>query len=326
MVLSKTIKNRFIKYSFSPSEVSPFSPPSMPDCDVILFSVSSESFPHVSKDGVSVISVRSSSGKPNSHMSFFDLVSLLDSDTELFCSSILTSGKNVMVFPCGNKTLIVFTRFLRACGMGLALKVNISPSNAASLAHSELTSPIEGVLFSPSLDNSPKAYDSVMELYRATSLFAELNGSASSSDKRSILDIIRTVVKISQLETDVEISLYSETESVFEPDTVFSLLLCFFFHARRMDGKGMTVKILGEEKIRIAVEFSTSTPPSSDDNIPELLFCEKAAENMGTLFSLDINENTYSALFIPLREAPSAEGFKSGIFVNGKRFINPFLL
>ena len=99
------------------------------------------------------------------------------------------------------------------------------------------------------------------------------------------------------------------------------MLLCILLHAARVGADKVIITVSGERDLCITTEFE-----SKDEYISgELLFCEKAAENMGAAFKLSCVDGCLKATFIPTRNDPSLIGLKSGIFINGKRFRNPFL-
>ena len=132
----KSLRNSFIKINFSNEGRSIYAPSNDFGGDVILFSVVSESFPHLLKSDVTVIGGRLDGSPVPTDKEFFDLIPLSDKDVELFTSLIYGPDKNAAVFPFGSKTLFVFTRSLRAGGAGLAFIIDIPPSCAAALTPS----------------------------------------------------------------------------------------------------------------------------------------------------------------------------------------------
>lgn len=310
MNFSKTYQNRRIKIPFSSDGTSSLKPRISLEEELFLFSAYTEAFPHISKNDISIIN------KGSSGQAFFSIFPLSEDDTELFLSLMYRSEKFAALFPLGQKLLFISSRLLRSGGPGLALIINCPPECASALARSELSDSLGDLIFSPSFDRYSPKDEHVMELYRSISRFT----ADYTQAKRSAFDLIRASAELASVSASTELSIEADTDTVFDPYAIFSLLLCLFSHASRTGTNEASVTLSGEQNLCVTVEFESSEPDISTD----LLFCEKSAQSMGISFSLQIYENKIKAMFIPEREGPG-DGFKSGIFINGKRFINPFL-
>lgn len=310
MNFSKALQNRHIKVDVFSCGASVLGPRVTLREKLLLFSVSSESFPHISRENVSVLSGELAG------QGLFSAIELSDDDFELFLSSTYKPNHNAALFPIKDGLLFVFTRFLRAGGPGLALIIDCPPEAAAALARSELADSLGRVAFSPSFDKYSPIENNVMELYRSLSRFT----ASGLWDKPSIFDIIRSAAELCSIEVSTKLTIDANDGAEFDSDAVFSLLLCLLSHASYAGIKKADITLSGARSFCISVEFEESGASLSND----LLFCEKTAEHLGIPFNLDISEGRIRVTFIPQRDRP-ADGFKSGIFINGKRFINPFL-
>lgn len=315
--MSRSSQNSFIKISFSNKGRSIYAPSVKFRGDIILFTVFSESFPHVSKSDVSVIDGRVNGLPVSDGKSFFDIIDLPEKDVDLFLSILYGTGKTSALFPFDGKTLLVFTGILRAGGAGLAFVIDIPPSAAAALAHSDLYLQSDDIIFSPSFESYTPSEIGAMELY---SLISHLL-SGASKNSTPLPNLIRTISELSMLEVSVQLSLEVGGEPKFDQSTVFSMLLCILFHAARVGCDKAIITVSGERDLSITTEFETKDEHLSNG----ILFCEKTAENMGAAFMLDCTDGHFKATFVPTRNDPSLIGLKSGIFINGKRFRNPFL-
>lgn len=310
MNFSKTYQNRRIKIPFSSDGASSLKPRISLEEELFLFSAYPEAFPHISKNDISIIN------KDTSGQAFFSTFPLSEDDTELFLSLMYRSEKFAALFPLGKKLLFVSSHLLRSGGPGIALVISCSPECSSALARSELSDALGDLIFSPSFGRYSPKDEHIMELYRSISRFT----ADYTQAKRSVFDLIRASAELSSVSANAELSVEANADTVFDPDAIFSLLLCLFSHASRIGTKKASVTLSGAQSLCVTVEFESSDPDISAD----LLFCEKSAQSMGISFSLQIYENETKAMFIPRREGPG-DGFKSGIFINGKRFINPFL-
>ena len=320
MALTNAFKNRYIKYHISPNESSPFAPCPIDGNDVVLFSVSSEAFPHVSKKDVSIIGGVSSEGTPIEQKNLFELISISEDMLSAFFTSLYSSDDRAILFPLKDRSLLLFTRFLRSSGLGIAVILNFSPKILAALAHSDLADSLVDVHFSDFVCTIAEEHDQIPMLFQAVSYYSSRIAEASFSNDRSILNVIESACNILGASASINLSTEAERITDCDLDAVFSLLLCILSHAMRST-KEINITISEDRRTVISVDFESD--PSGD--ISQLLFCEMIAENMGTSFNLTALGHHFTASFIPLRQGPSPEGFKSGIFINGKRFVNPFL-
>ena len=320
MALTNAFKNRYIKYHISPNESSPFAPCPIDGNDVVLFSVSSEAFPHVSKKDVSIIGGVSSEGTPIEQKNLFELISISEDMLSAFFASLYSSDDRAILFPLKDRSLLLFTRFLRSSGLGIAVILNFSPKVLAALSHSDLADSLVDVHFSDFVCTIAEEHDQTTKLFQAVSHYSSRIARASFPNDRSILNVIESACNILGVSARINLSTEAESITDCDLDSAFSLLLCILSHAMRST-KEINITVSGDQYAVISVDFESD----SSGDISRLLFCERIAENMGTSFNLTALDHHFTASFIPLRQGPSPEGFKSGIFINGKRFVNPFL-
>ena len=146
----KPLKSRTVKIGPSRLRSFRFGPPQELFESLILFSVSSEAFPHFSPDDLIILGgSRSVNGLAEERL--FSHVDLSEEDTELLFSLIYKSEHVAALFPFGTRLLFVSTRFLRAGGPGIAVIIDKDPTCAAALASSELADTVEGLTFRPVL-------------------------------------------------------------------------------------------------------------------------------------------------------------------------------
>ena len=149
-------------YFHDPGATPGFQKPTAFDNDLFLFSAYSESHNHVPFDRISIFGGRCSSspsiyGKPLS-----DVISIPDTEKDLFIHSLYGSVEPVAVIPLKSKILVIYNQLLRSNGIGLAFAFDYSPRCVSALIGSN-TSSFEGVLISPSFNSLPEKTLGAME-------------------------------------------------------------------------------------------------------------------------------------------------------------------
>lgn len=315
MISNKALNKRQIKVKIDPSitHTSPFAPPHRPFKELILFSVSSEAFPHFSPDDLTILggsrAVNALAGQ-----NLFSFIHLSEKDIEFLFSLIYKNENSTALFPSGDKTLLISFQLLRAGGTGIAVTIDCPPTGISALATSELADSLDGLVLSPSVEDFQPDDEQCMELYRSVSRLLNL-----ISGKKTLLETVRSVAELSSVKVGADLPTDVDYDQGFDSSAAISLLLCLFSHALSVGIDELKLSVSSEHDFSLSVDFETVCPISH-----LLLYCEKIAENMGIFFRLHVNENKHRAILVPIRRLP-ADGFKSGIFINGKRFFNPFV-
>lgn len=320
--------SKSIGYFHDPGAPGAFNTKPAFDNDLILFSVSSESFRNISLDRISVIGGRSANGYSVPGKRFSDIINIPDSEKDLFIDSLYNISEKAAVIPLKNKILVIYNQLLRSNGLGIALIFDRSPKCVSALLHSEAIN-FSNVLFSSSFSSMTDKDDGAMEFLSSFSRFLDklkhsdtLSRFNPKSDIKTILNVINSASDLMGCPISVELQALPDGDLFLDRPTLMAFSLCLLSQARRLSKeRKATVKISAKELFNISVDFVLYSKANIDKIISETGFCDKMAQEMGIPFGLELNGGICSTSFIPYRADPSLLGFKAGIFINGKRII-----
>lgn len=313
-----------IGYYHDPYTTDLFKKPIVFDNDLILFSSSSEAFNRVSLERISVIGGRSSSGYAIPGKRFSDIITLTDTEKELFAHSLYHSTEKAAVFPLKNKILVIYNQLLRSNGLGIALIFDYSPKCLSFLLNNGALKS-KSILISPSFSLLPEKESGANDFLSSFSrILANFNNSDTMSrfdpqcGIKEILNIINSASELIGCPLSVELEDIESKKLYLDRPTLMAFTLCMLSKARRLSkDRQATIKISAGKLFNISINYILYSCTNAEENIHEIDFCDKMAAEMGIPFDFGLDGDIYRASFIPYRADPSVLGFKAGIFING---------
>ncbi len=296
------------------------------DNDLVLFSASPEAFNRVSLERISIIGGRSSSGYAIPGKCFSDIITLTDTEKELFAHSLYHSSEKAAVFPLNNKILVIYNQLLRSNGLGIALVFDYSPKCVSFLLNND-TLNFGSVLISPSFSLlSEKEVGANDFLSSFSRILESFNNSDTMSrfdpqcDIKEILSIINSASDLMGCPVSVDLGDTAREKLFLDRPTLMAFTLCMLSKARRLSkDRKATIKISAGELFNISISYLLYPDTNTEENIHEADFCDKMAIEMGIPFGVEFVGDICHSSFIPYRADPSVLGFKAGIFINGRR-------
>ena len=316
-----------IGYIHDPSDTLGFQKPVFFDNDLFLFSAYSESYNRISFDRISIIGGRCSSASSIYGKPLLDVISIPDTEKDLFLHSLYGSVESVAVIPLKSKTLVIYNQLLRSNGIGLAFVFDYSPRCVSALI-SNNTPSFESILISPTFNSLPEKTAGAMDFSgSAARIFKGLRISDSLSrfepkcSVSTILSVINSASDLIGCPISVDVGELSSEELYLDRPTLMAFSLCMLSQVRRLSkDRRAVVRISAKEVFEVSIEFDLYSKADLSKSISESDFCDRMATEMGIPFCVEMDGSICRSSFIPYRADPSVLGFKAGIFINGKRF------
>lgn len=302
------------------------------DHDLILFR--EESSGYISKYEDMVI-LGGRSAKPFKGGRLADEIKLLADDKRFFMDFIYDNGRKFALTYANGKMILVFNRLFRSCGIGVAAVFDVSPEFAAEAVKSGIFDRLGAFLYSPGLIELSKSrkdarlsseYDGlVYSVFKiADSLLAAMGEGLSAMDSRereAVYFAIRSAAAITGCNCEKIERPDTVADIKLDKDSLAALLLCLFSLCRWLSsGRRGSVSVNARESgyYSIRLEFEMTRAKLRDMDLRCISFCESMAERLELPLSIEIDNSTCVAEFIPLRVDPSLSGLKAGVRISFK--------
>lgn len=305
------------------------------DNDLILFCRRGDGIA-VSKGDDELCVIGSRSAAPLSSIFLSENLELTKSELKYMCEALYDSSISFFLLAAKNKTVLIFNRLFRSCGLGAAVVFNASPKLAAHAISKELFYGLSDIGYSKSLLHlsekpsgeeldrdavafSDLVFDTVHTIMATMGLGPMATGN-SESDK--LYSMISAVSDITGGLFELKSFCSPDADNRISRDSLASFLLCCFSLCRNLSRtRGGELEVLKRRSgmITLRLCFDIYDDAVIDETSMRCIrFCRSMAQKLEAPLSFDLNGGRCEIEFAPLRSDPSLGGLKAGVRFNGE--------
>ena len=302
------------------------------DSDLILFCRSGGGV--LSKGGDELRIIGGRSAEPFSALSLSEHLELTKAEYKYMCEALYDSGISFVLLAEKNKTVLIFNRLFRSCGLGAAVVFNVTPKLAAYAISKELFYGLSDIGYSKKLlDLSAKPSDEGLEreavafsdsVFDAAHRLMATIGlgpmAAGSSESDRLYSVISAASDVTGSTFELKSFCPPDADNRSSRDSLASFLLCSFSLCRKLaERRSGELEVLKRRSgiTTLKLRFELYDGEGIDEiSMSCIRFCEAMAQRLEAPLSFDLNGRECEIEFAPLRSDPSLSGLKAGVRFN----------